>query len=74
MGLGSLGGGLGSGLGSLGGPKPKAEVKPAVMAEEQSEAEVSETLAAFKAAADRERDRFATATSPDYWFGVYFET
>jgi hypothetical protein len=74
MGLGSLGGGLGSGLGSLGGPKPKAEVAPAVTAEEQSEVEVSEALAAFKAAADRERDRFATATSPDYWFGVYFET
>lgn len=74
MGLGNLKGGLGGGLGSLGGPKPKAEATPDVTAEEQSEAEVSEALAAFKAAADRERDRFATATSPDYWFGIYFET
>jgi hypothetical protein len=71
MGLGSLGGGLGS-LG--GGLAPKAEVKPPKPADEQSEEEVSEALAAFKAAADRERERFAQATSPDYWFGVYFET
>jgi hypothetical protein len=66
-------GDLGKGLGSLGGLAAKA-VKPTQAAEEQSEEEVSEALAAFKAAAERERDRFATATSPDYWFGVYFET
>jgi hypothetical protein len=71
-------GDLGKGLGSLGaGLTPKAKAKaetPATPTDEQSQEEVSEALAAFKEAADRERERFATATSPDYWFGVYFET
>jgi hypothetical protein len=71
-------GGSSTGLGSLGGlgnckPAP-ATVAAAKDAETQSAGEVSEALAAFKAAADRERDRFAQATSPDFWFGVYFET
>ena len=72
-------GGFSKGLGSLGGlgdgkPVAPAPAPPAKDAETQSAEEVSEALAAFKAAAHRERDRFAQATSPDYWFGVYFET
>src|SRR5215210_7407884 len=75
MGLGKLDGGLGNGLGSLGGPRPKVKpAEPEQTAEAEAAEEVSEALATFKAASQREADRFATATSPDFWLGVYFET
>lgn len=66
---------LGDGLGSLGGLTPKkGPAPPTETAEEEAVTELSEALTAFKAASQRENDRFAQATSPDYWFGVYFET
>jgi hypothetical protein len=71
-GLGSLGGGLG-GLGGL-TPKKTKPAEPEQTAEDEGEAEMTEALAAFKQASKRENDRFAQATSPDFWFGVYFET
>jgi len=74
--MGSLGGmgGKGSGMGGMGSLKPTAPVKPEQTAEAEAEEELSEALAAFKDAAKSENDRFVSATSPDYWFGVYFET
>jgi hypothetical protein len=73
-GLGSLGGLGGDGLGGL-GPKKKAQPKePEQTAEAEGQQEMTEALAAFKQASKRENDRFAQATSPDFWFGVYFET
>jgi hypothetical protein len=69
-------GGLGGGLGGLGPNKPVAPAKPKdeQTAEEEGAEEMTEALREFKAASKRENDRFAQATSPEYWFGVYFET
>jgi hypothetical protein len=42
--------------------------------EEATKAEVSEVLAAFKARAQAEQDRFALVTDSEYWVGVCFQT
>jgi hypothetical protein len=67
---------LGGGLGGLGPNKPVAPAKPKdeQTAEEEGAEEMTEALREFKAASKRENDRFAQATSPEFWFGVYFET
>jgi hypothetical protein len=69
-------GNLGSGLGGLSEPdgKKKGKPGPAKTAEAEGAQELSAALVAFKQASKREDDRFAMATSPDYWFGIYFET
>ena len=42
--------------------------------EQVAQAEVSEVLAAFKARAQEEQDRFTLVTDSEYWVGVCFQT
>ena len=55
-------------------PDPLAEVDYSGSLEEDSDAEMSATLKAFKERTDKEADRFRLATDTEYWFAVCFQT
>lgn len=53
---------------------PLKDTKYTGYLDEDMAEELSELQKGFKERAKKERDRFANATDPGYWFSVYFST